>query len=198
MFIWFDQVWKSYAEKKQKELHFSRSLMVYDAFKAHTTDEIKAVLSINSTNLIMVPPGCTSKCQPQDASMNKPFKGVLRNCWEDNVADIVNNLSEEEQNSKKFKLPSPSRQTIGNWVAEGFFSYLQSYPEMIEKSFSVSGITTYNPQKVRNDEFITHNVNEKILKKKKDYLKNTTNIHSTIYNLVACILFLEQVYTMII
>ena len=59
MFIWFDQVWKSYAEKKQKELDFNRSLMVYDAFKAHTTDEMKAALSINSTNLIMVPPGCT-------------------------------------------------------------------------------------------------------------------------------------------
>ena len=59
IFIWFDQAWKSYAEKKQKELDFNRSLMVYDAFKAHTTDEMKAALSINSTNLIMVPPGCT-------------------------------------------------------------------------------------------------------------------------------------------
>ena len=58
MFIWFDQVWKSYAEKKQKELDFNRSLMVYDAFKAHATDEMKAVLSINSSNLTM----CTSKC----------------------------------------------------------------------------------------------------------------------------------------
>ena len=29
MFIWFDQVWKSYAEKKQKELDFNRSLMVW-------------------------------------------------------------------------------------------------------------------------------------------------------------------------
>ena len=36
---------------------------------------------------------------------------------------------------------------------------------MIEKSFSVSGITTHNPQKVRNDQFlrsIMQNVNEKI------------------------------------
>ena len=137
--------------------------MVYDAFKAHTTDEMKAVLSINSTNLIMVPPGCTSKCQPLDVCINKPFKGVLRNCWEDYVADIVTNLSEEEKNSEKFKLPLPSRQAIVNWVAEGF-SYLQSYPEMIERSSSVCGITTHNPQKVRNDEFlrsIMQNVNEK-------------------------------------
>ena len=87
--------------------------MVYDAFKAHTTDEMKAVLSINSTNLIMVPPGCTSKCQPLDVCINKPFKGVLRNCWEDYVADIVTNFSEEEQNSEKFKLPLRSRQAFG-------------------------------------------------------------------------------------
>ena len=33
--------------------------MVYDAFKAHTTDEMKVVLSINSTNPILVLPGCT-------------------------------------------------------------------------------------------------------------------------------------------
>ena len=36
---------------------------------------------------------------------------------------------------------------------------------MIEKSFSVCGITTHNLQKVRNDEFlrsIMQNVNEKI------------------------------------
>ena len=133
MFIWFDQVWKSYAEKKQKELDFNRSLMVYDAFKAHKTDEMKAVLSINSTNLIMVPPGCTSKCHPLDVCINKHFKGVLRNCWEDYVADIVTNLSEEEQNSEKFKLPSPSRQTIVNWVAEGFF-FLLTEPSRNDRS----------------------------------------------------------------
>ena len=33
-------------KKTQKELDFNRLLMVYDAFKAHTTDEMKAVLSI--------------------------------------------------------------------------------------------------------------------------------------------------------
>ena len=130
------------------------------------TDEMKAALSINSTNLIMVPPGCTSKYQPLDVCINKPFKCVLRNCWEDYVVDIVTNLSEEEQNSveQKFKLPSSSRQAIVNWVAEGF-SHLQIHPKMIEEPFSVCGITTHNPQKVRSDEFlrsIMQNVNEKI------------------------------------
>ena len=133
-------------KKKQKELDFKRSLMVYDAFKAHATDEMKAVLTINSANLIMVPPGCTWKCEPLDVCINKPFKCVLRNCWKDYVVDIVTSHSEEEQNSEKFKPPSPSRQTIVNWIAEGF-SYLQSHPEMIEKSFSVCGITSAESEK---------------------------------------------------
>ena len=73
----------------------------------------------------------------------------------------------------KFKLPSPSRQAIVNWVAEGF-SYSPSHPEMIEKSFSVCGITTRMSMK----KFM-----------KKDYLKNARKIHSTICYLFACILF---------
>ena len=72
------------------------------------------------------------------------FKGVLHNFWEDYVADILIKLSEEEQNSEKFTLPSQSRQAIVNWVTEGF-SYLQNYSEMIENTFSVCGITTHNP-----------------------------------------------------
>ena len=135
MFIWFDQVWKSYAEKKQKELDFNRSLMVYDAFKAHTTDEIKAVLSINSTNLIMVPPGCTSKCQPQDASMNKPFKGVLRNCWEDNVADIVTISRKKSRTVRSLNFPHHPDKLLLIGLRKAFFSYLQSHPEMIEVFF---------------------------------------------------------------
>ena len=50
----------------------------------------------------------------RDDCISKPFKCVLRNCWEDYVAGILTNLSEEEQNSEKFKLPSPSRHAIVN------------------------------------------------------------------------------------
>ena len=45
---------------------------------------------------------------------------------------------------------------------------------MIEKSFSVCGITTHNPQKVRNDEFlrcIMQNVDEKIHKEEEELLE---------------------------
>ena len=137
--------------------------MVYDAFKAHTADQMKAVYQ----SIALIISWCswlffemsTTRCL-----YKQTFKGVLHNFWEDYVADILINLSEEEQNSEKFTLPSQSRQAIVNWVTEGF-SYLQNYSEMIENTFSVCGITTHNPQKVTNDEFlrsIMQNVNEKI------------------------------------
>ena len=41
MFIWFVHVWRAYAEKYEKELDFNRSIMVYDAFHAQVTDDMK-------------------------------------------------------------------------------------------------------------------------------------------------------------
>ena len=114
---------------------------------------MKALLATNNTGFIIIPGGCTSKCQPLDVSINKPFKAVLRNCWEDYVNNFVTNLSEEEQQNEDFKLASPSRQDIVNWVAEGF-EYLKTRTEMIQKSFPVCGITTTDPDKIRNDDLL--------------------------------------------
>lgn len=51
---------KSYADKRQKEFDFGWLLIVYDAFKALTIDNMKALLSTNITNF-MVASDCTSK-----------------------------------------------------------------------------------------------------------------------------------------
>ena len=111
---------------------------------------MKASLATENNNLVLEPAGCTSKCQPLDVCINKPFKGVLRNFWEDYVANIATNLTETELQRESFKLPSPSRQDIVNWIAEGI-NYLKNHPDMIENSFRVCGITTNDPGKVRND-----------------------------------------------
>ena len=146
--------------------------MVYDAFKTHKTDNVNVLLATNNTNLVLVPAGCTSKCQPLDVCINKPFKGVLRNSWEEYVGNIVTNLTETEQQSESFKLPSPSRQNIVNWIAEGI-EYLKKHPNMIKDSFSVCGITTTDQNKIRNDEFlkqIMQSVNEKLLNNEEQIL----------------------------
>ena len=57
-----EHIWKSYEENKQKELYFSRLLMVFDVFKADTLDNIKALLSNYGTNLNILFPGSNSNC----------------------------------------------------------------------------------------------------------------------------------------
>ena len=57
-----------------------------------------------------------------------------------------------------------SRQSIVNWIAEGI-NYLKNLPDVIENSFRVCEITTNNPNKVRNDEFL-----EKVMNSVKDKL----------------------------
>ena len=83
---------------------------------------VKVLLATNYRNLAPVPVGCTSKCQPLDMCINNPFKSGLSNFWEDYVANIVTNLTETEQQHESFKLPSPSRQGIVNWIAGGITS----------------------------------------------------------------------------
>ena len=50
MFTYFEKVWQTYVKEKQKELGFDRSFMVYDASKAHKTDNVKVLLATNNTN----------------------------------------------------------------------------------------------------------------------------------------------------
>ena len=75
----FEKVWQTNARGKQNELGFERSLMAYDAFKAHKIDNAKVLLATNNTNLVLVPAGCTSKCQSLNMCISKPLNSVLRN-----------------------------------------------------------------------------------------------------------------------
>ena len=67
---------KPVLKKKLKELGFDRLFVVYGAFKANKTDNVKVLLAANNTNLTVVPAGCTSKCQSLDVCINKSFQGV--------------------------------------------------------------------------------------------------------------------------
>ncbi len=54
------------------------ALLLIDSFSAHETDEFLALARDNNVDVSIIPGGCTSKVQPLDVCLNKPFKGVLR------------------------------------------------------------------------------------------------------------------------
>ena len=58
-----------------------RSLLIMDAFSAHETEDIFDLAKSHIVDLAIIPGGCTSKVQPLDVCLNKPFKDVLRKKW---------------------------------------------------------------------------------------------------------------------
>ena len=58
-------------------------LLAWDAFCAHKTDHVKACTQeVCNSNLVFVPPGCTSLLQAPDLSWNKPFKEKYSELWD--------------------------------------------------------------------------------------------------------------------
>ena len=85
--------------------------------------------------MVKIPPGCTSKVQPLDVSINKPFKDYLptqfeKHCDENIELYISNKLT-----------ASKRRVLVTKWVAEAW-EKIKTNKEMIICAFTKCGITT--------------------------------------------------------
>ena len=91
----------------------------------------------------MIPVGCTSKCQPMDVCITKPFKANLRKCWVEYVAKTIH--------EKHNQIPRSSRQHMVDWVEEAY-NAISSDIGMVKRSFDVC-ITSTDKNKVQNGSF---------------------------------------------
>ena len=56
---------------------------IFDTFKGHLAEDVLQRMESNNITVVTVSGGCTSKVQPLDVSLNKPFKAVVHGAWED-------------------------------------------------------------------------------------------------------------------
>ena len=112
-----------------------KSLLVMDTFSAHCSDEIMNLLSKHHSSVALIPGGCTSKLQPPDVSLNKPFKQVCRQEFQTYCRSQLATMS-----SSADCLKTASKQEICQWAVKAQ-NYLSAHPEMIIKSFKVTGIS---------------------------------------------------------
>ena len=63
---WVRQVWIKHSQR-------GKALLVMDSFRAHCTEDIQDLLAQANSEVAFIPGGCTSKLQPLDVSLNKPF-----------------------------------------------------------------------------------------------------------------------------
>ena len=92
----------------------SGKILVADIHRAQQTANVKKLLQNKPTLLINVPPGCTSRVQPLDVSIKKPFKLAIREQFEKHLSENLHLYTEN-------KLPIPERRVLTKkWVAEGW------------------------------------------------------------------------------
>ena len=139
MKVWVEEIWSKHVREVSKQLGFDNSLLTFDAFSAHKTDDVQSKLVENKSDILMVPPGCTSKCQPMDVCINKTVKAILRQCWVNYISKIIEQI--QATTPDDFKLPLPSRQDIVDWVVEAY-KLITSDEDIVMRSFDVCRITT--------------------------------------------------------
>ena len=129
MLEWVRKVWCPYVQGKP-------ALLALDTFSAHLTDK--------GTKLLVIPGGCTSVLQPLDISINKPFKGYVRQLWCQYMVD------EAEKGVSIIKPVCKS--VLLEWILKGV-DLLESKPSIVKKSFDVAGIVlSGGDANVRDDE----------------------------------------------
>ena len=74
--LWLEKVWSKRPGGLKKPF-----LLVCDQFKAHVIESTKRLATKLKTHLAVIPGGLTSQLQPLDISVNKPFKGFMREEW---------------------------------------------------------------------------------------------------------------------
>ena len=76
MKVWVEEIWFKHAHAECKRLKFENSLLTFDAFAVQLT-EAKNQLLEGNTDILTIQPGCTSKCQPMDVCISKPFQHMI-------------------------------------------------------------------------------------------------------------------------
>lgn len=122
---WVDRVWGT--------LNFGRRLLVWDAYKCHTVEDIAThIIRQTNTDVCLIPGGLTKLVQPADVSWNKAFKTAYKAKYSEWMA------SGQKSYTAAGNMRAPNKAQCLKWVKE-CWSSLSS--ELIQKSFRSCGIS---------------------------------------------------------
>ena len=60
--VWMEDIWIKHIRNECQKLGFENTLLTFDAFVAHLTDDVDSQLLETKTNTLTILAGCTSKC----------------------------------------------------------------------------------------------------------------------------------------
>ena len=149
MVVYLQKIWKPYVNRVAEEVGLTdtASLLVLDSFKAHTTDAVQNTLEEINTKAPVIPGGCTSKVQPLDVCVNKPFKQLLKASW----AQYLKRAVSSTQDGTKVK--TATRQEVTDWIVSAWQA-MKEKRELIRMSFQVCALIESSPSVVRKDDVV--------------------------------------------
>ena len=125
----------SYIESCRKKLHLSTShaaLVVFDRFTGQCTLNIMSLLESYNIRFVTVPPHCTDRLQPLDASVNKAAKDCLRKNFQEWYSNEVRkHLDSEGRATEMVDLSMCVVKPLGALWLMNTFNYIKSNPSTI-------------------------------------------------------------------
>ena len=82
-------------------------LLFLDSYSVHKMGSVNRVISDLGVEVIIIPPGCTGVTQPVDIGYNKPFKGLVRDRYEEWMVNESDDLTKP-----------PRRINIARWIVD--------------------------------------------------------------------------------
>ena len=122
-------------------------MLILDSFAVHIMPTVKQRLKEINTVPVVIPGGCTSKVQPLDVSLNKPFKSYICSYWSGYVLEQPSHLQQKQ------KLKPPTKEDVASWISSAV-DKMQEKPDMIVHSFEACGILSQLDSNVRPDELL--------------------------------------------
>ena len=111
MLEWIGKVWSPTSNQHE------RTILLLDCFTGHLTAPVLRALADCNTQVEIIPPGYTSKLQPMDVGINKPFKDVLRKKY-------INWMIEMKRRGNI--KTTPKRTNVSHWIDSAWTSIHQN------------------------------------------------------------------------
>lgn len=128
---WVTKEWANVFTNPHNPLS-SGKILVADVHTAQQTDAVKTALCQYKTELVNVPPGCTSRIQPLDVSVNKPFKEAVKRQHEDHMSKNLQLYTEGKLSAWE------RRVLLTKWVGN---AWQETNKDVVIRSFKKCGIS---------------------------------------------------------